>query len=80
MWVDTELYVARQTYKYSRSGDLLKEITLEDYTRQKGKVIPTRLTVEDSLKSDSRTEFIIHEIEIGIDLDPNLFSLEELTW
>jgi outer membrane lipoprotein-sorting protein len=80
LWVDTNLYTARQTYKYSRSGDLLKEITLEDYTRREGKIIPTRLTVEDSLKSDSRTEFIIHEIEIGVDLDPNLFSLEELTW
>ena len=80
MWVDTELYIARQTYKYSRSGDLLKEIILEDYTRQKGKIIPTRLTVEDSLKSDSRTEFVIEDIEIGIDLDPNLFSLQELTW
>ncbi|MFP4563946.1 MAG: outer membrane lipoprotein-sorting protein [Spirochaetia bacterium] len=80
LWVDTELYIARQTYKYSRSGDLLKEITLEDYTRREEKIIPTRLTVEDSLKSDSRTEFIIHEIEIGLDLDPNLFSLEELTW
>jgi hypothetical protein len=80
MWVDTEMFVYRQVHKFSRSGKLLKEMYITDFTVQDGLTIPTRIVMSDKLKKNSRTEFLVEEIEIGIALDPKFFSLEELTF
>ena len=80
MWVDTEMFVNRKVHMFSLSDKLLKEMRMEDYTTQKGKTFPVRFIIEDKMKSNSSTEFVIESIEIGIDIPSSLFSLEELTW
>jgi hypothetical protein len=65
---------------YSLSDRLLKEITTEEVARVNGKWIPVEQTISDVLKSDSYTEFVIEEIDIGVPLPRGIFSLEQLSW
>jgi outer membrane lipoprotein-sorting protein len=80
MWVDAELYVMRRAEQYALSGRLLKVVEVQELMREAGKVFPSHMTIRDQLKQDTRTEFVIEEAEIGIDLPPRIFSVEELTW
>lgn len=80
MWVDKRDYIYRKIHQFSRSGDLLKELIIEDTLEEEGKIIPSRMIIRDVLKKDSKTEFILEDIDINISLDPSTFSLEELTW
>ena len=66
--------------QYSLSNRLLKETRLSDFKEVAGRVVPMRVELEDKLKKNSRTEFVVEEITIGVPLDPALFSLEHLTW
>ena len=80
MWIDKKLFIYRQVHKFSRSGKLLKEITADDIRKVSGKAVPFHMVLKDTLKRDSSTEFFIQSIEIDIQLEPDIFSLEELTW
>jgi len=80
MWIDTKLFIYRQIHKFSRSGKLLKEITIDDIRQISGKNIPFYMMLKDTLKRNSRTEFFINDIKIDLRLEPDIFSLEELTW
>ena len=80
MWVDTELFIYRQVHKFSVSDRLLKELKVLEIEEISGRLIPVRVLISDKMKKDSSTESVIKKIEIGIKLDPELFSLQELTW
>jgi hypothetical protein len=66
--------------QYSLSNRLLKETRLSEFKQIAGRMVPMRVVLEDKLKKNSRTEFVVEEIAIGVPLDPSLFSLENLTW
>ncbi|MFP4432173.1 MAG: outer membrane lipoprotein-sorting protein [Spirochaetaceae bacterium] len=80
IWVDSERFVMRRSERYALSGRLLKEIVVTALMERSGLVFPAAMTIADTLKADSGTEFIVDEAQIGIRLPPNIFSLEELTW
>lgn len=80
LWVDTELYVMRQAEQYALSGRLLKVVDVQELMERQEKIFPSHMTIRDQLKQNTRTEFIIEEAEIGLDLPPRIFSVEELTW
>lgn len=80
MWIDKELFIYRRIHKFSRSGKLLKEIMIDDIRQVAGKNIAFHMVLNDTLKRNSSTEFIIKNIEIDIPLKAEIFSLEELTW
>ncbi len=80
LWVDAELYVMRKAEQYALSGRLLKVMEVEELMREEGKIFPSHITIRDQLKQDTRTEFIIEEARINIDLPNRIFSVEELTW
>jgi len=80
IWVDTQLWSPRRMQQYSLSNRLLKETRLSDFKEVAGRVVPMRVELEDKLKKNSRTEFVVEEMAIGVPLDPALFSLEHLTW
>jgi len=80
MWIDKELFIYRQIHKFSRSGKLLKEISINNIRQVSGKNIPFHMVLKDTLKRNSSTEFFINDIKINLHLDPDIFSLEELTW
>ncbi len=80
IWVDPALWSPRKMQQFSLSNRLLKETRLSDFKRISGRVVPMRVEMEDKLKKNSRTEFVVEEIAIGVPLDPSLFSFENLTW
>lgn len=80
MWVDTELFVVRRAEQFALSGRLLKTITMDDIEEIDGYLVPMRTVVSDALKRNSATTVEIDEMEIGLRLDDDLFSLEELSW
>ena len=80
IWVDPELWSPRRMQQFSLSNRLLKESRLSGFRQVAGRVVPTRVVLEDKLKKGSSTEFVVEDIAIGIPLDPALFSLEKLTW
>lgn len=79
VWVDTELYVSRQVYKYAVSGRLLKSMKIEEYLEMEGYLVPSYLIMEDKMKRNSSTEFYIDEMETGMRFDRNFFSHRELS-
>lgn len=80
VWVDRERFVLLKAQMYSLSDRRLKEITTERAELIDGKWIPVEQTIEDTLKRNSRTEFIVEDMEVGIPLPRGIFSLEELSW
>jgi len=80
LWVDTKLFIYRQVHQYSLSDRLLKEMTIAAFEKISGKVIPTRMVLQDKLKRNSSTEFLIKDIQIDIPIDPQKFSLRELSF
>lgn len=80
LWIDTEDYVMRRAEQYALSGRHLKTMEVQEVSRQAGKVFPTVIRIEDKLKRNSYTRFITESIEIGIEIPPNTFSLEQLSF
>lgn len=80
VWIDSDLFVMRRSEQYALSGRLLKEIVVTELMERSGRIFPSAMTISDTLKANSKTEFIVDEAEIGLRLPPNIFSLEELTW
>jgi hypothetical protein len=66
--------------QFSLAGRLLKEISLGDFKTVAGRTVATRMVLEDKLKKNSRTVFVVERIEVDIPLDPKLFTLEHLSW
>lgn len=80
VWVHADEYYPVKAEYYAVSGKLLKEMSVLEVLRTGGKVLPSRTVMQDALKKNSRTEFVLREVEIGIRIDPSIFSLEELSW
>jgi outer membrane lipoprotein-sorting protein len=80
VWVDSELFVARRSEQYSLNGRLLKTISAGEIETIGNTNIATHLVISDALKRNSSTTIEIDEIELGLRLPADLFSLEELSW
>lgn len=78
-WVDVELLVTRKVQKYARSGRLLKIMRVKEYTEYGEYLVATHMTMEDVLKKNSSTEFIIREMDLDITFSPTFFSHRELS-
>ncbi len=80
VWVDTELFVSRRAELYALSGRLLKTVVSRNIEMIDGHPVAIRTEISDALKSNSSTTLLIDELEIGIPLRDDIFSLEELSW
>jgi len=80
IWVDKEIFLTRKGEYFSKSGKLIKEMKVHEVLEQDGYHIPMRTTLSDKLKRDSSTEMGFEEITIGLDLEEDLFTKENLTW
>lgn len=80
MWVDTEKFIYLRVMQYSLKGRELKEMNILDYREIAGKNVPVKFELQDKMKKNSKTEFEVEEMEIGIPLEDGVFSLEGLTW
>jgi outer membrane lipoprotein-sorting protein len=80
MWVDSGLFVVRKATYFSLAGKAVKEMAVKEIKTVSGKNLPMNIEMKDLMKKDSSTAFQIKKIKIDAQMDPKLFSLEELSW
>ena len=79
IWVDNNLNVVKSE-KYSLSNRLIKEETVLAFRRIGKYRYPSHVRINDTLKKNAYSEFIIDDIDTDYLLDASFFSLDELTW
>ncbi len=63
---------------YTQSGRLLKVMNVAKVEKIEGRWYPLVSVMEDKLRKDTRTEFIIKSIEFNPKLPAGTFTLENL--
>ncbi len=74
IWVDAERYIGLKEELYAKSGKLLKVLNAESIKIFKKRYYPTKVTMEDKLRKDSRTEMVIKKIDFDILIPAETFS------
>ncbi|MGL1892841.1 MAG: outer membrane lipoprotein-sorting protein [Spirochaetaceae bacterium] len=80
VFVDKSNFVPVKILYYSKSGKLTKEMVALRVEKIGNKFMATNSLITDKLKRNNSTESFIDDIEIDIELDDDLFSLDELSW
>lgn len=74
IWVDTERYVPLREELFAKSGQLLKRTELKDVKKIDGRWYPTKMNFKDMLKDGKGTDFVVLEIEFGVEIPAYIFS------
>jgi len=77
-WVDKERFIGLKEELYARSGRLLKVMEVIRVDEIEGRWYPVESVMENKLRENTRTEFIIHTIEFNPEIPPGTFSLENM--
>ncbi len=80
VWVDTETYMVWRGEFSTQSGRLLKEMEVLETMEADGRTLPGVTRISDKMKRDSATEMRLVKLDIDINLDPAIFTLQNLTW
>lgn len=78
IWIDKERFVGLKEELYAESGRLLKVSAAEKVEQINGRWLPIESVMENKLRKDTYTRFIINEIELNPELDDRMFSLQSL--
>ncbi|MGP3778304.1 outer membrane lipoprotein-sorting protein [Halanaerobium saccharolyticum] len=78
VWIDKERFVGLKEDLYAESGRLLKEARVLEVEEIEGRWYPVHMVMENKLRRDTSTEFIVNEIEFNPELPENIFTLERL--
>ncbi len=78
LWVDAERWVPLKEERYARSGKLLKTATMGDVRRVGGRWYPFLVELDDALQVETRTSLQFLEIEVGVRVPAELFTLRRL--
>jgi len=78
VWIDKERFVGLKEDLYAESGRLLKEARVLEVEEIDGRWYPVHMVMENKLRRDTSTEFIVNEIEFNPELPENIFTLERL--
>ena len=77
-WIDKERFVGLKEELYARSGRLLKVMTTTKVEQFDDRWYPVEAVMEDKLRRNTRTEFIVKSIEFNPTIPPETFTLENL--
>ena len=77
-WIDQERFVGMKEELYAESGRLLKVSEVEKIEEIEGRWLPVQTIMENKLRQDTFTQFIISEIDLDPELEEDLFSLQSL--
>lgn len=77
-WVDKERFIGIKEELYAKSGRLLKEMNIIEVKQIEGRWFPVKTIMKDKLRQNTRTEVTIDDIVFNIQLDDNIFTLENL--
>jgi len=74
LWVGKESFLPIKAEYFSRSGKLMKDVQILEFKRISGKNYPTRIRMENKLRKNTWSEFVISDIQIGISIPSNVFT------
>lgn len=77
-WVDAERFVILKEELYARSGRLLKVFEAKKVDIVDDRWYITRSLMENKLKKNTRTEMQIIDIQLDVQFDQSIFSLQNL--
>ncbi|MDH4258084.1 MAG: outer membrane lipoprotein-sorting protein [Candidatus Aminicenantes bacterium] len=78
IWVDKEKFIGHKVEFSAKSGKLLKVMTVGDTQSFKNRYYPTRVTMVDKLREDSKTEMMIKNIQFDIAIPEGTFTERNL--
>ncbi|HHV41520.1 MAG TPA: outer membrane lipoprotein-sorting protein [Clostridiaceae bacterium] len=77
-WVDKERFIGLREELYARSGRLLKVMSVTKVQQFGDRWYPVESVMEDKLRKDTRTEFVLKSIEFNPEIPAGTFTLENL--
>lgn len=80
VWVDAQTYMVWRGEFSTKSGRLLKEMEVLQTMTVDGRTLPKVTKIADKMKRDSATEMRLSHLDIDVELDPVIFTLQNLTW
>ncbi len=78
VWVDKEKFIALKEELYAQSGRLLKVSRIEEVDEVDGRFIPVKSVMENKLRENTSTEFVIEKIDFDPEIKEGIFTLENL--
>ena len=78
IWVDKEKYIGHKAEFSAKSGKLLKVMTAGDIQSFENRHYPTRVTMEDKLRKNSKTEMVIKTIQFDAPIPEGTFTERNL--
>lgn len=77
-WVDKEWFIGLKEELYAQSGRLLKEMVVKEVEEIEGRWYPMKSVMENRLRENTSTEFIIKSIEFNPEIPAGTFTLENI--
>lgn len=77
-WIDKERFIGLKEELYAESGKLLKEVIVEETKEIEGRWYPIVTVMENKLRENTSTTFIIDSIEFNPEIPEGTFTLESL--
>lgn len=78
LWVDKTNFVGMQEELYAKSGKLLKVNHVEKVEKIGSRFRPVHTVVENKLRKNSKTEFIVEDIQLDAKVDKKQFTMRYL--
>jgi len=78
MSVDQKTLAPYKALYYDEEGVLIRTMTFDKMQQIDGRTIPMRMSLQPEDKPDESTVIVYHDIEFGVPLQDNFFSLQSL--
>ncbi len=78
LWVDKDKFIGHKVEFSAKSGKLLKVMTVRNIQSFKNRYYPTRVTMEDKLRENSKTEMVIKTIQFDAIIPKGTFTERNL--
>mgnify|MGYP002338674216 FL=1 len=77
-WIDKERFIGLKEELYAESGKLLKEVIVEETEEIQGRWYPIVTVMENKLRENTSTTFIVDSIKFNPEIPEGTFTLESL--
>ncbi|UCG91783.1 MAG: outer membrane lipoprotein-sorting protein [candidate division WOR-3 bacterium] len=74
MWVAKDSYIPIKVELYSKSGKLMKEITIGEFKKIGTYNYPTKIRMVNKLRKDTYTELILEDVKLDIEIPSRIFT------
>lgn len=78
IWVDKKTLIAMESQRFAKTGKLLKMMTVQKVAQFDGRYYPVHMTMEDKLRKNSKTEFIVEDPQFNVKIPARIFTRRNL--